>query len=104
MDWYPSILEWCGVEKGKTQLDGHSLQPIIDSADEPTRHPVIYFQWQKKWAVREGDWKLLDGKSLRNLSDPEPEVKDYAAEKPEVVKVLQARYDAWAGEVFGAGE
>ena len=104
MDWYPSILEWCGVEKGKTQLDGHSLQPIIDSADEPTRHPVIYFQWQKKWAVREGDWKLLDGKSLRNLSDPEPEVKDYAAEKPEVVKALQARYDTWAAEVFGAKE
>ena len=100
MDWYPSILEWCGIEKPTAKLDGRSLQPIIDSADAPSAHPVVYFQWQHKWAVREGDWKLIDGRSLHRLADEKPEVKDYAREKPEIVKSLQARYDAWAKDVF----
>jgi arylsulfatase A len=104
MDWYPSILEWCGVERPEVSLDGRSLQPIIYSAETPTAHPVIYFQWQKKWAVREGDWKLIQGRNLRNLynlADAEPEIKDYIKEKPEIVKALQARYDVWATDVFG---
>ena len=101
MDWFPSILEWCGVRKPEAKLDGRSLQPIIDSVESASAHPVIYFQWQKKWAVREGDWKLIDGRSLHNLADAEPEKKNYFQEKPDVVAALQARYDAWAADVFG---
>jgi arylsulfatase A-like enzyme len=103
MDWYPSLLEWCGVKKPEVKLDGRSLQPIIDSADAPSAHPVLYFQWQRKWAVREGDWKLIGrGRKPRlyNLADAKPEAKNYAAEKPAVVKKLQAKYDAWKVEVF----
>ncbi len=100
MDWYPSILEWCGVERSQVGLDGRSLQPIIDSAETPTAHPVIYFQWQKKWAVREGDWKLIQGRNLYNLADAEPEIKNHISDKPEIAKALQARYDAWATDVF----
>ena len=96
-------MEWCGAESPKLELDGRSLQPIIDSAEAPSAHPVLYFQWQKKWAVREGDWKLLmAGKApqLLNLADDEPEAKDYASEKPDIVTSLQALYDAWAKDVF----
>ncbi|MFT5126483.1 MAG: arylsulfatase A [Rhodothermales bacterium] len=100
MDWYPSILEWCGVRKPDVTLDGRSLQPIIDSATAASAHPVIYFQWQKSWAVREGDWKLISGRSLHNLADPKPEVKNYAKEKPDIVAALRARYTAWNTEVF----
>lgn len=103
MDWLPSLVEWCGAESPKLELDGRSLQPIIDSAEAPSAHPVLYFQWQKKWAVREGDWKLLmAGKApqLLNLADDEPEAKDYASEKPDIVTSLQALYDAWAKDVF----
>ena len=100
MDWYPSILEWCRVEKPEVELDGCSLQPVIDSAEAPSAHPVIYFQWQQNWAVREGDWKLIKGSSLHNLADENPEELDYFNEKPEIVEALQARYDAWAEDVF----
>jgi arylsulfatase A len=99
MDWLPSLIEWTGAPKPDVKLDGRSLQPIIDSADASTAHPVIYFQWQRNWAVREGDWKLYR-KQLYNLADEQPEKKNYAAEKPEIVKSLQARYDAWKKDVF----
>ena len=103
MDWLPSLAEWCHTDLPAAELDGRSLQPIIDSAEAPSAHPVLYFQWQKKWAVREGDWKLLmAGKDpqLLNLADDEPEAKDYFADEPEIAASLRARYDAWAKDVF----
>lgn len=103
MDWLPSLAEWCHTDLPAAELDGRSLQPIIDSAEAPSAHPVLYFQWQKKWAVREGDWKLLmAGKDpqLLNLADDEPEAKDYFADEPEIAASLRARYDAWAKDMF----
>lgn len=109
MDWYPSLMEWCGVKLPELSLDGQSLQPIIDSKEAPTAHPIVYFQWQNRWAVREGDWKLLGtnprdagGKvkySLHSLADEEPEKKDYASEKPEKVQRLGELYKAWIADV-----
>ena len=109
MDWYPSLLEWCGVESPMAKLDGRSLQPIIESPESQTAHPVIHFQWQYQWAVREGDWKLIGtnprkpgGKvrySLHNLSDTAPEVKDYALEKAALVNRLAALHEAWEEDV-----
>ncbi len=108
MDWYPSLAEWCGLGKPAVELDGRNLQPIIDSSDTPSAHPVIHFQWQQKWAVREGEWKLigLDQKgvvgaqtTLHRLSDEEPEVKDYSQEKPEVVRHLRALHEGWSNAV-----
>lgn len=103
MDWFPSLVEWCGAEMPGAALDGRSLQAVIDSADAPSAHPVLYFQWQSRWAVREGDWKLIrEGKrtTLHNLADEAPEAKDYLGEKPEIAASLRARYDAWARDVF----
>ena len=109
MDWYPSLLEWCEIEPPEAKLDGRSLQPIIDSPDTKSAHPVLHFQWQHKWAVRKGDWKLIGmnprkpgGKtnySLHNLVDPQPEVKNYANQKPDLVEQLTALHKAWAKEV-----
>ena len=103
MDWLPSLAEWCDADLPAAELDGRSLQPIIDSAEAPSAHPVLYFQWQKKWAVREGDWKLLmAGKEpqLLNLADNEPEATDYFADEPAIAASLRARYDAWAKDVL----
>ena len=107
MDWYPTILRLCGVQRPQAAppLDGHSLLPIIESATAKSQyHGVLHFQWGKKWAVRDGDWKLLavDGKpqvTLHRLSDPQPEVHDYAEEKPEVVTRLRALHAKWAEDV-----
>lgn len=103
MDWLPSIVEWCGAEMPKAKLDGRSLQSIIDSAEAPGQHPVLYFQWQKKWAIRKGDWKLIsNGKTstLHNLADDQPESKNYFKEKPGIAADLQSLYEKWANDVF----
>jgi arylsulfatase A-like enzyme len=109
MDWYPSLLAWCGLEAPGVEFDGRSLQPVIASAKTPTAHPVLHFQWRNNWAVRRGDWKLLgqekakseDGVrySLLNLADEQPEAKDYAAEQPDLVAELVELHRRWAQEV-----
>lgn len=107
MDWFPTVLSLCGVDKGADapQLDGQDLLPIIESPTAKSAYNgVLHFQWGRKWAVRDGQWKLMgmDGKpnrSLHRLTDEKPEVKNYAKEKPEIVKRLNTLHDAWAKDV-----
>lgn len=110
MDWFPSVLELCGVKQDPSspKLDGHSVVPIVNDAKAPTAHEVLHFGWANNWAVRKGDWKLigkLDAKtsavtlSLHNLAEPSPEVKDHFREQPEIVMELQALHNVWEKDV-----
>ncbi len=100
MDWLPTIVDLCGLDLPGNKLDGHSLLPIIKSDSAPTHYKQMHWGWQKFWAVREGDWKLISDRnanlSLVKLSDAEPERKNYLDDKPELAKRLQALHDAWA--------
>ena len=106
MDWFPTVLDLCGVKQlsNAPKLDGHSVLPLIRSAKAKSKYKILHFAWGKKWAVREGDWKLIgsDGNtkvSLRNLVDAKPEAKDYAKAKPEIVQRLRILHSSWVKEV-----
>lgn len=103
MDWLPTIVELCGVDLPKVKLDGYSLMPIIKSPSAPSPYKVMHWQWQWFWAVREGDWKLIgrDGKAsqLVNLSDAEPERKNYINDKPDIAERLLSLHNEWLKEV-----
>lgn len=106
MDWFPTVLDLCGVQQPSNapKLDGHSVLPLIRSAKAKSKYKILHFAWGKKWAVREGDWKLIgsDGNakvSLRNLVDAKPEAKDYAKAKPEIVQRLRILHSSWVKEV-----
>ena len=118
-DFYPTVLEMCGVPLPGCKLDGKSLMPIIKSENAPTHHKVMHWQWQDMWAVREGDWKLIcngrdttdewQGKPeprrqiptvfLGNLADDQPELKNYADLRPGIVRRLTELHGQWAKEV-----
>lgn len=103
MDWMPTILHLCNTARPDLELDGHSLLPLIRSADATSPYDVMHWQWSKRWAVRQGEWKLLgqgdEARSLGNLNDPEPEKKNYLEEKPKLAAKLQALHKAWAQDV-----
>ena len=103
-DMMPTILDICGVEPPKVKLDGQSLLPIIKDPAAPTHHKVMHWMWQKNWAVREGDWKLISagrrGAGLFSLAGEKPEQTDFAAEKPEIVRRLTKLHEEWVKEVM----
>ncbi len=103
-DWLPTIAALCDVPLPQTKLDGQSLLPIIRSEDTPTHHKTMHWQWQNRWAVREGPWKLIGaGKQpqhLGNLDDPKPEVANYVKLKPDLVERLHRLHEEWRGEVM----
>ena len=106
MDWFPTVLDLCGVQQpsNSPKLDGHSVLPLIRSAKAKSKYKILHFAWGKKWAVREGDWKLIGSNgntkvSLRNLVDAKPEAKDYAKAKPEIVQRLRTLHSDWVKEV-----
>jgi arylsulfatase A-like enzyme len=104
MDWMPTILDLCGVALPDVKLDGKSLLPVIQSASAKSEYDVLHWEWGGRWAVREGDWKLIgkgaQGNSLGNLSDSQPEKKNYIKERPEIAKRLKALHDEWRKDVY----
>jgi arylsulfatase A-like enzyme len=121
-DFYPTILDLCGVAPPDRELDGRSLLPVLNSAQAPGPHKTLHWQWEEKevsWAAREGDWKLIYNGSdttdpwqnhpepgrkipkvfLGNLSEEEPEYKNHAEEKPVIVQRLMKLHEEWAMKV-----
>lgn len=109
MDWFPTILKLAEIPQPAVQLDGRSVLPVIRDAKSPSAHKALHFEWSNRWAVREGDWKLIvklnrdkqtiTHTGLHNLADTKPEVKNYAEENPEIVARLTDLHDQWASEV-----
>ncbi len=103
-DFYPTILELCGVPLPKCTLDGRSLLPIIKDAKAPSHHKVMHWQWQNRWAVRDGDWKLLGAGSkpreLVTLAGDKPERENFLKKHPDIVQRLLKLHNEWIKEVM----
>lgn len=106
-DWMPTVLKLCDVEApNDVPLDGASLLPIIRD-NVKSHHEQLHWQWQHRWAVRRGDWKLIgnarnDQRELVRLSDDQPEIVNHADDRPAVVKELEQLHDAWWKQVNAA--
>jgi len=102
-DWYPTLLELCGIDQPPIELDGASLLPLIDDAQKPSHHQELHWAWSVNWAVRVGEWKLIGKEDhpqmLLNLADEHPEAINHLAAQPELVRDLHDRHTAWAARV-----
>ncbi|MBD3672355.1 MAG: sulfatase-like hydrolase/transferase [Planctomycetaceae bacterium] len=103
MDWMPTILELCNIARPDVNFDGKSLVPVIQSPDAPSPHTTMFWQWQNKWAVRDGDWKLIGVKNnpqhLGNLAEENPEVANHLKDSPEIVTRLYQLHKTWLKDV-----
>ena len=91
-DWFPTILELCGLPAAGHEIDGLSLLPVLKSAEAPSAHKVFHWKSGKSTVVREGRWKLLlTGKKTELFDIPaDPgEARNLAGDHPEVVSRLK---------------
>ena len=111
MDWFPTVLDLCGVQQpsNSPKLDGHSVLPLIRSAKAKSKYKILHFAWGKKWAVREGDWKLVLGNGsggrqapkgkpfgkpyfLANMKTDSDEQKNFASSESKTVERLDKAF------------
>ncbi|REJ88290.1 MAG: arylsulfatase [Planctomycetota bacterium] len=82
-----------------TPLEGRSLLPILEGR-ERAGHAALYFEHYDERAMREGDWKLVAAEKsaweLYDLRVDQSELNNVAAEHPERVEAMVARWQAWA--------
>jgi arylsulfatase A len=108
-DWFPTILDLCGVAQPVHTLEGKSLVPLLMDNKQKSSHQHFNWEMSGQWAVREGDWKLCNnvydttnmkrvlekGSKLYNLAEDPSELKDLANENKDVVTRLTAIHEAW---------
>ena len=101
-DWFPTILDLCGIKPPAVALDGHSVLPLIRKPDSASLHRTLHWGWGNGWAVREGNWKLIGNgnkpRFLGNLADEKPENTNHLKEKPKLVQQLFQLHQDWLEE------
>lgn len=103
VDWFATFMDLCG-EEPNPDLDGHSLLPLLTSADGASSDPTRTLVWKtgahkelmrKSWsAVRRGDWKWIrppnQEAELYNVNLDPCETNNLAGRHPDLMAELQA--------------
>ena len=116
IDWFPTLLDLCGLDASGIDVDGVGLVPLIRDGAEASPHDVLHFDFERQWAVRRGDWKLicnaidvlpndrnktLEGLYLTNLKIDRTESEnliDRYPEKAQELLALRRAYEASLGK------
>lgn len=111
VDWYPTLLKLAGASLDqKLPLDGLDIWPTLTEGKPSPHEEILLNAEPKRGAVRVGDWKLVingaDARSrkagprveLFNLAEDPNEKRNLAAEQPEKLQALRARYEALAAQ------
>jgi arylsulfatase A-like enzyme len=109
MDVLPMILAACGCAlPADRPLDGRDPTAAL-AGEAPSPHDALYWVWnqgrREQWrGMRRGQYKLVrktdaEPWQLYDLSRDVGESQDLAAERPELLQPLVARFEAWARAV-----
>ncbi len=86
-----------------TPTEGESLVPLLTGEGSASRRGLFWEHFGAR-AVRQGDWKLVAGKSnapweLYNLGEDRNELHDLSGKHPEKVSAMEAAWADWADRV-----
>lgn len=114
LDVLPTVLAAAGVSPDPAAgLDGVNLLPFLEGTRRDSPHDALYWRLGGMMAIRQGDWKLvksregpfvdgdpavlsdLSGAELFNLAEDVGEKKNLAAVRPDKVKELSEKWQAW---------
>lgn len=112
LDLHATALAVAGVKATpEMKLDGVNLLPHLSGEMKTPPHDALYWRFGPQTAIRAGDYKLvrydttadldpskpktISPAKLYNLKDDIGETKDLAADMPDKVKELQAKWDTW---------
>ncbi len=110
-DFYPTMLDMAGLPpRPRQHVDGVSFTPLLRGEKGFDRGAMFWHYphygnqgGSPGAAIRVGDWKLVEffednRVELYNVREDIGEKNDRAAEKPDLVRELRKRLDAWQQE------
>jgi arylsulfatase A-like enzyme len=105
MDVFSTVAAAAGARSPTNKpIDGVDLVPYVTGSQDGTPHETLYWRYGEKWAIRDGDYKLLHNEAgppkLYNLSKDPDESEDLAEKLPDVRKQLRGKYDKWSGQMI----
>ncbi|MDZ4798206.1 MAG: sulfatase-like hydrolase/transferase [Bryobacteraceae bacterium] len=122
LDIQPTALAAAGGPvKPEWKLDGVNLLPYLEGKASGPPHEALYWRFGPQWAIRKGDWKLVQAPEakllpavalpempvgpvhLYNLSADISESNDLSQKHPEKVKELRSAWEAWNKEQAAPG-
>lgn len=60
IDWFPTIVDLCGVPAEGMDVDGKSLVPVINDGSMESPHDALHFDFLfEYWALIKDGWKLI---------------------------------------------
>jgi arylsulfatase A-like enzyme len=86
------------------KLDGVDLLPYLTGEISTRPHETLYWRIDGRWAIRQGDWKLVHGQpdksppELFDLAADVGEQHDLTSEQAAKVQELQSLWNAWNAE------
>ena len=107
IDWYPTLLDLCGIEIPKRQkVDGISLVPLLRGKEIKDRALFWHYPHygnqggEPSSMIMEGDWKLIhyheDGHDeLYNLGNDIGEQNDVIAKESKRARIMRKKLDDW---------
>ena len=107
IDWYPTLLELCGIEIPSNQkVDGVSLVPLLRGKEIKERALFWHYPHygnqggEPSSMIMEGDWKLIhyheDGRDeLYNLGNDHGEQNDLIAGESNRALIMRKKLDDW---------
>ena len=99
MDLFSTFARLAGVSLPENHpIDGVDIGPILKGEKQELPR-VLHWRFGDQWAIRKGDWKLIDGKALYDLGKDPTESKDLAEKHPEIVKELLRLNRQWTRDV-----
>ncbi len=109
MDLTATMLALAGAKPdAKWPMDGVNLMPFLEG-QKGDPHAMLCWNHENQWAIRKGQWKLAfagpeKGETepvvaLYDLTKDISEKNDLSAQHPDLVKQLQADWQAWSKEV-----
>jgi arylsulfatase A-like enzyme len=111
IDIMATCVDLAGAAYPETHHDGQSIRPLEGRSLAPAfagkgiERDALYWEHEGNRAIRVGDWKLVAKGAhskweLYDMARDRSEMSDLAAEKPELVAELSAKWDAWAARAF----
>ncbi len=82
-------------------LDGFNMLPVLVD-QKPSPRKELFWQRRSDKAARVNQWKWVEsakGKGLYDLSRDPGELRDLASERPDILQMMQERFNDWRHEM-----